>query len=263
MIRELYTSREMHITKDGANLTQYFSCSASDLNNWSDGIRSLPVIGMAWSPDREDLRVSDIRVRWVSNDECRVDVVYSTITPPMPDNIPNTRASIRLTWDFQYTPYYGETFYDVLTGEAKSWPEVYRQTKELDEDAPVPPMVKPGSNITFIEKGNIDNFNWNTVYCLVGRVNDRDFLQQLVQIPGHMYGDIVDVTGDDTGHWLYAGIHIEEVGYRNMEITSTFIFNEEPWNAPYGVTINAYRTANFSLRPIPADTDYQLNYGLR
>ncbi len=103
-VTELYTSRAMHITTAGTTITQIYTCSDDDLNAWGDDVTPLPVLGLPWSPYREDLRVTDIRTWWLNNKNCRVEVLYSTQGLAYPRNLPDKTSSITTLFDFSYEP---------------------------------------------------------------------------------------------------------------------------------------------------------------
>lgn len=253
-IAELYISREMHITKEGTTVSRYFSCSDSDWNAWTDGTTELPRIGDTWSDDRPDLRVTDIRNRWRSNKECEVEVTYSKTGMSFREAETDKVASMRDTFDFSVQAVSGMKFHDT-DDNAKEWPALYGS-----EDAPDLIWYRP--NITYSIKMYLSNWQWNTVKDSIGKVNSADMMKQYYQKTGE---DVVDITGDDTGKWLLAGFNATQTSQGVYEIVMQFLYNDEGWNTPHGVSssIKMYDTVDFNDLPWPTDNDTDIDDGLR
>lgn len=315
-VTELYTSREMHITKEGTTLTQIYTCTDTDLNAWGDGVTALPILGLAWSPYREDLRVTDIRTWWLNNKNCRVEVLYSTQGLAYPRNLPDKQSSVTTMFDFSYEPIQlnnaDDKYWDFLDAEGagapSTWGEKFKvkfpswvtdtgylagNGRENDSviykcilahtssaaDEPgtgadyatywemiveLPPVPEPGPSITMTEKMNLTGWNWNDIINTIGKVNNTDWLKSYIKILKNRRVSWIDITGDDTGKWLFAGFHCDEIGYRNYEITLHYIYNAAGWNTPYGIAIGLYQTANFiSVLPYPVNPDDTVDDGLR
>ncbi len=289
-VTELYTSREMHITKEGTALTQIFTCSDTDLNNWGDGTTALPIIGQAWSTVREDLRVTDIRTWWLNNKNCRVEALYSTVGLAYRSHLPDKTSSITSEFDFslvtedatRYWNYHPTTSDERVV---KIWADVWEAASANNTVDNVPPLQVLKPSIVHTLTFNIEQWKFSEIRRLIGTVNDADFIKEIIykRIDGkpgtkpHWEPD--DATGVDTGQWLFAGFNSRQVGDGNCEIVATFIYsfgfildetqtdekNKYPnmWNKPYGVTAYLYRRANFKNLPLPDDTDDDIDDGLR
>jgi len=313
-VSEDWTSRGMHITKEGTTITQIFTCSDDDINAGGDGTTALPILGLAWSPYREDLRVTDIRYWWLNNKNARVEILYSTQGLAYPRNLPDKMSSITTLFDFSYEPIqlnnaddkywdftdnagagglttWGKKFsikYTAWAAEAQVagyirtndfviyrcttnhtgaadnepgtgalWTDVWEPLIEL------PPVPKPAANIVMVEKMNLNTWDWNAIKNTIGKVNESDWLKAYIKKLRDRRIAWVDVTGDDTGKWLFSGFHCDEIGYRNYEVTLTYIYNYDGWNTPYSLTLGIYETANFDVLPYPDDPDDTVNDGLR
>lgn len=312
-VTELYTSRQMHITKEGTTLTQIYTCSDTDLIAWGDGTTALPVLGLPWSPYREDLRVTDIRTWWINNKACRVEVLYSTQGLSYPRNLPDKQSSITTMFDFSYEPIQlnnqDDKYWDYIDVASATWGSKFKtkytawanatgytagNIRENDaviyecrlnhtssaSDEPgtgaewetggfwrwvieLPPVPEPCADIVMTEKMNVSSWNWNAIKDTIGKVNQADWLKAYVRKLRTRKVVWVDITGNDTGHWLLTGFHCDEIGYRNYEITLTYAHNYAGWNKPYGLTLGIYQTANFGVLPYPDDPDDTVDNGLR
>ncbi|KKN71433.1 hypothetical protein LCGC14_0421550 [marine sediment metagenome] len=253
-IVELYTSREMHITKEGTTLTRYFSISDDDWNAWTDGTTTLPEIGEIFSENRPDLRVTDIRNRWRSNKECEVEFTYSKMGMNFREKETDKIASMRDTFDFSVQAVSGMKFHDT-DANAKEWPVLYGS-----EDAPDLIWYRP--NITYSTKSYLSNWDWNKVKDSIGKVNSGDFMKQYYR---RTEESIIDITGNDTGKWLFTGFNATQLSQGAYEIVMQFLYNDEGWNTPHGVSssIKMYGTANFDRLPWPDDYDTDIDDGLR
>jgi len=309
-VTEDYTSRGMHITKEGTTITQLYTCSDDDINAWGDGVTALPILGLPWSPYREDLRVTDIRTWWLNNKNARVEVLYSTQGLSYPRNLPDKMSSITTVFDFNYEPLQlnlqDDKYYDFVDtawttwgikfsvkytawaaeaqvagyirtndyviylckenhtgaagnepGTGPEWATYWERVVEL------PPVPKPTANIIMTEKMNLSGWDWNAIKNTIGKVNQKDWLKAYVKKLGDRRVAWIDITGDDTGKWLFSGFRCEEIGYRNYEATLTYIHNYDGWNTPYGLTLGIYQTANFDVLPYPTNPDDTQNDGLR
>lgn len=252
-ITELWTSREMHITKDGTTITRYFTCTYDDWNAGTDGTTILPVIGDTWNDVRPDLRVTDVRLYWIDNLNCRIECLYSTKGMGFREGETDKVASVRDSFDFSVQAISGMKFHDTDTN-AQEWPALYGS-----EDAPDLIWYRP--NITYTQKMYLSNWNFTTVKNAIGKVNNSDFISQYYV---DVEGDSVDITGDDTGKWLFAGFNASQIRQGVYEILMTFLYNDEGWNTPHGASnIKMYGTANFSSLPFPTDTATEIDDGLR
>jgi len=261
---ELYTSREMHITKVGTTIARFFSCSDTDWNAGGDDTTTLPVIGDKWSDARPDLCVTDKTVRWRSNTECVVEVTYSRGGFNYPNNLPDTRSSIEETFDFSVQPIQliGEdSFWDFTNSTSKSWRVHFQETYEGKEPPPVP---QPGPHVVWTAKMNVSQWSWNTIKDSLGKVNDRDTLAQYVSSITRP-NVWTDVTGDDTGFWLFVGFNATQIGNDNIQLLQTFQHSGvHKWNKPYSVAaMNIYQTANLLALPWPETEDDTVDDGLR
>ncbi len=273
---ELYDSREQHITKIGSTTTKLFSCSDDDWNAvpQGDGVTNLPIIGEKWSDDRADLCVTDIRNRWRSNTECIVEVTYSRGGFNYPQTLPNTRSSLEETFDFSFQPFQlidEDAFwkYTSITPGSSSagsspsggWKTHFQGTYTDEPPVPVP---EPGPHIILTSKMNVSTWNWNTIVASLGRVNHADFL---VQYQASITRPIAweDITGNDTGFWLFVGFNATQIGNDNIQLLMTFQHSGvHKWNEPYGVaTMNMYQGANFLALPFPTEEDDTVDDGLR
>jgi hypothetical protein len=252
---ELFTSREMHITKEGTTLTRYFSCSNTDWNAGGDGTTTLPIIGDTFSDARPDLRVTDIRNRWRTNLECEVEVTYSKQGMSFRNRETDKVASMRDDFDFGVQAVNALKFHDT-DGNAKEWPALYG-----DEDAPDLIWYRP--SITYTAKMYLSNWDWNRVKDTIGKVNSSDFIKQYYIKKGEE--ESIDISGDDTGKWLFSGFNATQVSQGVYEIIMQFQYNDEGWNTPHDVssTIKMYGTADFNLLPWPTDYDTTIDDGLR
>ncbi len=264
-VTENYKSREMHITKEGTTIMQYFDCNADDLP--FAGQNGLPLVGTPWSSYRQDMRCSDIRVWWKDGRNCTVEALYSTEGLSHRERRADKVSSVKNTFDFSLTQEEITSYSNYVTGGApKKWSEEW-VAADGDEDN-LPSLYKYTPNIVFIEKFYVDGWAWNDLKDGIGKVNNADFLRQMAdKYPSNkrdLEYRIVPGT-DDTGNWLCAGIHAETIGDDNVEITITYLYKERLGGANNGwnyedngnlsVNTNMYQTYNFQNLPYPTNTD--------
>ena len=273
-VTENYKSRQMHITKEGTTITQIFDCIGNDLQ--FAGTNGLPLIGTPWDLYRSDLRCSDIRIIWKDNINATVEALFSSDGRWHKENQPDKISSIRNTFDFVVEEKEIESYKNwVDGGEPKDWAAEYAAEYNSQNGADpttTPKLSKYYTNITFTERMNVPHWSWDAIRNIVGRVNSSDFLRQMkLQYPNR---DIeYDVTGDDTGNWLCAGVHVETVGDENAEVTITYLYKEQPdgtnagWqnevNGNVKITTNMYEAANFFQRTLPTSNDNTSDDALR
>jgi len=273
-ITERYTSRSQHITAEGTTLTQVFDCSDSDWNNWI--ALGKPIIGTQWSPDRRDLRVTDIRDNWLSNTHCEVYVTYSTRGMYYPQKRMDKLSSQREVFDFQYTPRIDPEFVDT-DGARQNWRTIYNTWKSPTDENDFPPLYPDNMPlITVTASSNVSEWYWYSVKDRIGGVNDNNWIstwgrrwKPRERIQTSPIGD------NDTGKWLFSGFHAEKVGYDwsriyrefrpNYELTYTYIFYNNKWNYPYGhpTSIKLYPRVSFWSLPRPRDWNDDEDYSLR
>jgi hypothetical protein len=262
-ITEKYTSRSMHITREGTVLTQVFDCTDSDWNNWV--ALGKPTIGTQWSVWRPDLRVTDIKNGWESNTHCVVTVTYSTGGMMYPENRPDKVSSLREVYDYSYTPQTDFKFYNT-DGASKDWEELWDEYKS---GTPVPPRYPSEALITMQRSMNLTQWRWDIIRDSINHVNSDRWLNRVTGRSKPNENVMLGVSFDDIGKWLFAGFHSEKVGYVNQywpnyEVTYTFLYYDDGWNTPYGITdIKAYDTAAFKDLPAPDDYDDSENIALR
>lgn len=262
-VTELYTTREMHITKEGTTVTRYFTCSNVDFNNGGDGTITLPVVGDIWSDSRPDLRVTDVRVYWLSNENCRYEATYSTRGMASREQRVNKVSSMRDVFDFntQTVDVTAGGFKDT-DGNPQIWADLWAAEGGNNTVENAPPLVRYVPNIVWTSIIYQENWIWNDVKDAFGKVNNTDFLKQYYI----EHGQKVDVTGDDTGKWLFAGFNATEVSEGVYELTMMFLYDDDGWNTPYGISSSTkmYGTANFrTALPWPTDKDDYVDDGLR
>lgn len=262
-VTEDWPSRGMHITSEGTTITQIYTCSDDDINAGGDGTTALPILGKAWSPYREDLRVTDIRYWWLNNKNARVEILYSTVGLSYPRHLPDKLSSVKPIFDFDYTPITlaeGDTYWDYVAGESKEWTIAYQA---VYPGKPIPSVPAVFPHISMTEKMNLTTWDWNDIESKIGKVNEKDFIAAWESERRGRKVSWIDITGDDTGKWLFAGFHCEELGYQNYEVALVFLYDGVLWNKPYGVTTNMYEVTDFSGLPYPNNPDDTVNDGLR
>lgn len=271
---EIYTSREMHITKEGTTITQIFSCSNTDWNAGGDGTTTLPIIGEKWSDARPDLCVTDIHNRWRSNLECIVEVTYSRGGFNYPHSLPDTRSSLEETFDFSFQPIQlidEDPFWDFVSvdsdtgtaGTETAWKTHYRITYPSKGIEPNP-VPEPAPHIVWTIKMNVSTWSWVTIKNALGKVNDVDFLKQY-RVTKSRPPAWEDETENDSGFWLFVGFNAVQIGSGNIQVTYIFLHSGvRKWNEPWGVTdMNMYQKMNFWDLPFPEGEDDTVDEGLR
>jgi len=257
-VTEHYTSREMHITKDGTTLTRIYTCTATDWNAQID----IPQVGDYWSEDidRLDLRVTDVTCYWLSNTNCRVEVLYSSKGVSHRTNIPDKFSSYEHSFDLTTSPRVVAKYWDATTSSVKVWAEEWTG----DDDA-LPELEKYFPHMTFSYKCNVSSWDYTTIMNSIGKVNDADMIVQWkARVPTKYNRDThYDATGDDTGKWLFSGFTANTVGDANSELTFTFLYDPIGWNTPYGVSVNLYGTFSPFDLPFPDDVSTDVDDGIR
>jgi hypothetical protein len=254
-VSERAGSRKMHITKEGTTLTQIFTCTLTD---WENEDSDIPVIGDYWEV-RPELVVSDIWLTWIDNLNCEVEVIYSTKGVEFVEKRPDKVSAVKESYNFSTAVEAANEYIDASDSSAKIWSEVWVAAGNDEDETPTLYIYRPklvGNIQMFLSK-----WNFNDIVNTIGTTNSEDFLKQYVTRFGRKYRDIpYDITGDDTGHWLFTGFRSERAGTDNYEINMEFIYSYTAWNSPYGVSANLYREVNFNtVLPYPTDTDNSLN----
>lgn len=268
-VTENYKSRELHITKEGTTITQIFDCQSSDLP--FAGTNGLPLVGTPWDLYRSDLRCSDIRTHWKDNINCTVVALYSSEGRWHREKQSNKISSIKNTFDFTTEQVELTTYKNWGVGGApKVWADEWVSAGGSEDN--LPKLTKHVPRITFTERMNVPRWSFDAVRKIIGRVNSSDFLREMaLRYPNR---DIeYDVTGNDTGNWLCAGVHVETVGDENVEVTITYLYKDRPdgsntgWNyednGDISIATNMYDAADFFQRTLPTSNDDAYDDALR
>ncbi len=290
MIKEVPDSRSLHITRDGMTITQRFSCAWEDIDRgYDDTGRYLPVIGTPWSFRRQELTVTDIQTdpRPNSNTECTVICVYSSGGQPWPQNLTDTIASLKDTYDFQISPQTEDAYYDYGYAAMKSWETQYKLA--FSTATAIPERFKPDAHPVLTIRGLVAEIEWDRIENKIGKINSDYFLRwyttRYVDMDTYwLYPEaiILKTTFDDRKKWLYAGFHAEQAGrdtgssvmYPSYEIQHTLIYEKDGWNNVWGINdagagtvYTAYQTTNFtpaiSGLILPAANNFYYPTGLR
>ncbi len=259
---EAFESRSTFITKEGINVTRRAKITAAE---YADG--TYPAIGEAFplqgnetveeQAELEKLRAVEVDTDWITNSTVQVTVLYSTM-----DNRELTRrrradhiSSMRQNFDFSLL----ET--DITNvkikdkdGNDKKWATEWVAAGTDRDEADAPPQNLFTPSITWTITVYLSQWNWNLVKDRINTVNQNDWLRQLV-VDGSTPPNIIDITGDDSGRWLFYNFNAREIGKGVWELVYTFLYNvKEKWNRPLGVTFNRYSITDFNLLPLPTIT---------
>ncbi len=278
-IKELYTSREQHITKDGQTVSRYFICTKAEWNARTDGLVTIPNIGDIWGINRPDLIVSDIVQTWLDSDKCKIEVLYSTKGTEFREKKANKIGSIIPKWDFRCEAKYVDSYYDTSSKTYKLWSDVW--TSAGQDANQLPKLIQYDYNLVFVITVYIRTWELSKIQVNVGKINDSDFVKQWVRkgfdpiynthgdIENYGWWKTVDSTGDDTGKWLFAGFKSDKISTNNYEVTYTFYYNKDGWNKykkDTGVLIDVFLYDSFNFYTDlfwPDDSDVTSDDNLR
>ncbi|GAG76754.1 unnamed protein product, partial [marine sediment metagenome] len=190
-------------------------------------------------------------------------------------------SSVEESFDFSLAAEDASNYWDYTNAKEQIWADVWEAADANNTVDNVPPLQKFVPHITYTLKMNLSEWDFDIIRKTFGTVNDSDFIKQMkAKYPLTKPDKLYDATGDDTEQWLFAGCTTHSVGDNNVELTMTFVHNygyvrdetagiEEKdryinnWNTPYGVTIDTYRTTDFTELPYPEETDDEADDGLR
>lgn len=282
MITEMLHSRTQHFTREGETVTQTWRGDWATINAHGNGSVVLPVIGSPLSDVKPHLTCTDILITPVAGQDDLAEFVatYSSGGQRWPEHLTDSIASVKQVWDFQHTPGVSDEYYDYGDAAIASW--AAKCAASSPAISPVPPRYKEDSTITMEISGLLNRWGWTDIRDTIGRVNSDTFLEaytdryvldaesrqtwvENITTPGPVY--------DDTGKWLFAGFHCENIGrdtmhraqyMPNYRIVETFIWEPEGWNTIYNVdSYQAYQTAPFSRIPRPTDHGSNFNMAIR
>ncbi len=259
-------SRSSVITKEGINVTRKAKITAAEYE-----AGTYPVVGEAFpstgsgasAEDLENLRAIEVETDWISNSTVQVRVLYSTI-----DNRAETRrrradhfSSTMHSFDFSLaiTDIKNVKIKDKDDNDLK-WATVWAAagTDRSEEDAPPLDIYIP--SIVYTATVYLSKWNWNAIRDAIGTVNESDFLKQF-ETDKRTPKSLIEVSGDDTGQWLFYNFNFRSFGKGVEELVYTFIFNTKgKWNEPEGVTFNLYKETNFNELPAPTIADDTQEY---
>jgi len=260
MIKESYQSRELHVTKDGTTLQQYFTINSQDFYLWYDQYTRLPVIGDFWAA-MPTLICSDINVRWLSQDKATVEALYSTRGEGAISAVPDKVSSMRYRFSIVSTQEQIKSYRNTTDRIQYDWPVTWGAAKGMDIDL-APALYKNAAGIALTIDVYLSKWNFGTVADNIGKINETDFLKQMVQArPNNRKITEFDATGDDTGLWLFNGCNVETVGKGNAQLSYLFLQNSEGWNTTDGVETGHIESFNFFDLPWPDDTNDEVKIG--
>jgi hypothetical protein len=268
----------MHMTKEGTNITRKFTCTAADFDAGTDGENFLPVLTEAFSGDRPDLIVSDVMVYWLDNVNCRYEAMYSTRGSAQRDEIVDSSMSVRHSFNFSTSSQSADTF----KRATKQWNQELGRDEyvgrtwqtfweEQGKSGKAPDLSWHRPHLVWTVKMYLSKWYFPTINSCIGGVNSNDFLKQWLYLwPGRE----IDVTGDDTGKWLFAGFNSSQIAAAKFEVTMMFIYEDngegavdppKGWNFPYGVenSVDLYPEVDFDSLPFPQQEGPGPNDGLR
>ncbi len=256
---ESFKSRKMHITDEGTTLTQIFTALAAD---WVEANPDIPKIGDFWQ-DRPDLIVTDVWLIWLDNVNCMIEAVYSTKGGVFREKRADKTASVSETFDFSLTVDDASQYIDQESDAPKTWVTVWENADAANKEDNVPPLNIYKPTLTFSRMMYVSIWNFNTITSAIGKINNADWAKQF-KIRWIGRRDVFyDITGDDTGKWLFSGFNADKIGDENVKLTMEFIYNFTGWNKPYGVEAFLYDTTDFDLLPFPTDTNNKVDDGIR
>ncbi len=246
---EQFNSRKMHITDEGTVLTQFFKATAED---WAAADPAIPKVGDVW-PDRTDLVVTDVWQTWLDNVNTMIEVVYSTIGGVFKGKRANKSSGVKDDFNFSLTVEDGSQYVDQVSGDATTWSVVWAAADpSATEDNAAPLSIfKPALTVT--RTMYLTTWDFNDIAFAIGKINNSDWLKQTKIFYSGIIPFAYDVTGDDTGKWLFSGYDAVQVGIESVQVTMEFIYNFDGWNNPYGVAANLYSFANFNGLPFPVE----------
>ncbi len=261
-ITEDWNSREIHNTHEATTLIRIFTMTTSDWESGGDGTITLPVVGQALDADHEDIRVTDIKCAWLNNTDCRATYTYSTRgffnKSKRADKITSNVDSFNFTLGSDS----GENFKNFL-GIEKQWSVLWTASGGDRTPENAPPLLKYTPQIVWTQRMYLSTWDFGLIADRVGTINSAPFLKEyLNEQISRRGGSIIYISGD-TWKWLFAGFESTEVGYNRHEISMSFVFNDDGWNTPYGVTTNMYATYDFNLLPKPNDENSSWDLSLR
>ncbi len=256
---EQFDSRKMHITDEGTVLTQFFNALADD---WAAADPAIPVVGDTW-PDRPDLVVTDVWLTWLDNTNCMIEAVYSTIGGVFKGKRANKISGVKDDFNFSLVVDDASQYIDQDSGDPAVWSETWTADAAANNEDNTPPLSVFKPALTVTRTMYLPTWQFNDIAFAIGKINNSDWLNQTITLYSGTIPFTYDVTGDDTGKWLFSGYDAVQVGIESVQITMEFIYNFDGWNNPYGVTAFLYSSANFNGLPFPTDRDDRSNNALR
>jgi len=260
MIKESFASRELHHTKDGTTLTQFFSVKSQDVFLWYDATQRLPIIGDFWA-QMPTLICSDIWVRWQSQDIAVIEALYSTKGLGVSSEIPDKVSSMRYHFNIINTQEEIKSYLNIGNSTQYEWSAVWATAKGMDVEL-APPLYKNNAGMTMTIDVYLSKWNLLTVKDNIGKINDRDFLKQMIIANPHKSKITeIDVSGDDTGQWLFSGCTAETVAKGNTKLSYLFLGSAGGWDTTDGVETDHIESFNFLDLPWPNDTNDEFKIG--
>lgn len=260
-VKESFESRKMHITDEGTTLTQVFSAVADD---WINADPAIPVIGDYWE-SRPDLIVTDVWLYWLDNINCRIEAVYSTKGGTYREKRADKTASVQENFNFSLTVDDAANYIDQLSEptQPKIWAEVWAADHAANTKENVPPLSIYKPTLTFTREMYLSGWLFNTIADAIGTVNSSDWIKQTVNVWDGKRDVFYDITGDDTGKWLFSGYDASKEGDLNVKVIMEFTYSFTGWNKPHGVAANLYPTYDFNALPFPKDVNNKVDDTIR
>lgn len=271
MIEE-WTSRSWHRTQDGDTVEMIWQATWAE---WSTGT-GIPLIGdpitlyTGWSDKFAYLLCSDVQALPVSNTECKIIALFSTVNKPARPKAEDERSWV-LTIENASQQAEIDRYYDRAAAEWKTWSGktgVFRAEVEPDEEVPIPAIYefKPSVAMRLTAYGQY--IMPQSVLSEVGKINLEDsFFDYLFLVPEvNIKVKPTERFGNDQYSWLFMSCPITQEGVGLYRYDMTFVhagYNSDGkhknWNYQYDQAVNNYETSYFiamlaGLKGAPKDT---------
>ncbi len=241
-ITEFWDSQEMHVTAEGSTATRVFTCTWADALAGTDGIFVLPVIGNFWSPERQDLRCTDLDLKALGRVNVRVTAFFST-----------EKSSVRrkrredhvASWEENFELYLEETpvttYYDTVAEEYKSWEKQW--TGDVDKRPELFHLLpKANWNISCYSSSN----RYAQILTHINKTNSNAFLKTYFLTWANS-----DIKTDDDpelsswtdiDRWMFVGARANRIRTTCWRYDYSFLYDPNGWNTQHGVNTFQYET---------------------
>ena len=290
-------SQEFHETAEGVTILRRFSSTYDDYNTGSAQFRNIPYsvlghpfpyrIGDALNYDglsfpvttnkTSTLRITDIEVLPVDNENITIEILYSTAIPTVTEKAqPDTNASWQENFQLNSVVVNTDTWIKNSAVEAvdkfitradrngvkQDWATLWTDSGNTSEK-PEATIYEP--TWVFTATTYSRTMLINRVRNQIDSVNSEDFMVQYFTELATRNGiplvggvptlnvtdlEIPDANGDifdDTGRWLFTGVNTSRARFDSWRYDWEFVFNLRwKWNEPYGITVDKYPVSLFS-----------------